>query len=688
MNNEEIVSSVRAELTRIQTFCLSGRRISFSSPDTKEDALLIVESLTVWCGMLLDFSDFSPVFTTGKAAQRGRFRSLIKPAVVGLTDGDFSTGMLFLDNIASSVINWCSMCQSTFKGYHSLKKTVDEIGRESCCHPSLKELIKIALETLDLSDSSPEGDHASALRYFLTITRFLKKLPLDRSDLKQQMEDEYIEDENRLKEVALRLTSRDSSLWWVYSLNALAREVFANFSVEGFFPKHGPGRVATDGVKSTFEKYLDMKDDARINYLLRKHDLGTFGDYCPFELTARSSRTAKYICVPKTWKTLRGISAEPTELQYSQQSVNFCIDNFFRSSPFFRKRVDLHNQSENQRLAKKGSIDQSLATIDLSKASDSVSLTLVKQVFHGTKLLPWLLATRSTSVELESHGIIRTEKFAPMGSSVCFPVECIIFTLIAEVARQTHMRHMRVKTLPIPRVYGDDIVCASSTAPLVLNGLGHLGFLPNKEKSYWSGFYRESCGKEYWCGHDISPLYYRVKGGCLASRTTTYDGITSVNSLYNALYLNGYNTARRVVLSSLKKKMVRLGSEKMNYFDLCVRSFSGENGTLVSSQPTNFNLARKVDRKLNVLNFRIVTWKRTYSSLSEYRLCKTHAQQLLLLSYLERVNYCEWWNLARRGSDEGGDTDNEEVDVFSRVPIGYEMVPQLRGVDSNRFFAI
>lgn len=695
MHHEEIVYSVRAELQRTRAFYLSGRRICFSSPETREDALLIVESLSVWSGMLLDFSDFSPVFMTGSAAQRGRLRSLIKPAVLDFAKADIALSMHFLDTITHLVVLEMSVYPGTFKGYRNLKKVVDKVCESSNAPTSLKALVKFLLTSLDLEGCCEEGDHASAFRYFLTCTRFLKKLPLNRKDLEASMEDEYMEDERRLGGMEARLTSEEN-LWWVYSLNALAREVFADFAIQSFNPKHGPGRVATDGVTSVLDKYLDMKDDARINYLLRKHNFGTLSDYTAFDLTARSSRTAKFICVPKTWKTLRGISAEPTELQFSQQAVLDSLDDFFRMSPFFKQRLNLHSQEENQRLAKLGSLDQSLATIDLSKASDSVSLSLVKRVFRGTKLLPWLLATRSTSVELKNYGVIKTNKFAPMGSSTCFPVECIIFAMIAEVARRACITSKGMNFIPIPRVYGDDIVCASVTVPLVLNGLDQLGFLPNREKSYWSGFFRESCGKEYWYGQDISPIYYRVEGGNLVSHVTSYDGITSVISLYNSLYLNGYNTARRTVLSSLKQKKVVIGGKQFPYFNLCARSFDGSNGTIVSSWPTNFNLHNyKMKLELNgsgenyqVLRYQTVTWKCVYVRLEKVIPSKDIQQAVLLAHLWDRVNYCEWFIQARRLDPDRPKKDAIGVNPSARLPIGYEMVPRLRGVDVNRYFTI
>jgi len=80
--------------------------------------------------------------------------------------------------------------------------------------------------------------------------------------------------------------------------------------------------------------------------------------------------------------------------------------------------VNLRDQSVNQRYALLGSIDGSLATIDLSSASDTVSYALVMS------LLPsgWfdlLDLFRSECVEVPG-GVIELEKFSSMGNAYTF----------------------------------------------------------------------------------------------------------------------------------------------------------------------------------------------------------------------------------------------------------------------------
>lgn len=83
----------------------------------------------------------------------------------------------------------------------------------------------------------------------------------------------------------------------------------------------------------------------------------------------------KVTTVPKNSKTNRVIAIEPGINLWFQLSVGEMI-----SRRLARYGVDTHDQTRNQRLAYEGSKSNSLATIDLSSASDSVSLEVVRQL--------------------------------------------------------------------------------------------------------------------------------------------------------------------------------------------------------------------------------------------------------------------------------------------------------------------
>ena len=229
------------------------------------------------------------------------------------------------------------------------------------------------------------------------------------------------------------------------------------------FPQHGPGGVAGHGRCTLEVKYKDLTYDQRLCY--------AFGtpDWVVGPVRSTLDRISETIFVPKSFKSFRTISMEPTTLQYFQQGVWKAIDSQVRRNSYLRRRIDFHDQERNQRLAAQGSLMRDYATLDLSAASDSVSYVLVKKLFKGTWLLRYLVTTRSTKTIFPDGTFLDLKKFAPMGSSLCFPVESIIFASICEYVTRRHHVNGHYS------VFGDDIIvptqCAETTIQL-LNSLG------------------------------------------------------------------------------------------------------------------------------------------------------------------------------------------------------------------------
>lgn len=202
----------------------------------------------------------------------------------------------------------------------------------------------------------------------------------------------------------------------------------------------------------------------------------------------------KIVCVPKNAKTHRTIAIEPSLNGFIQKGIDLEL-----RSKLYRFGINLTDQAVNQRLARLGSLDGSLATIDLSAASDSISIELVRQ------LLPpdWfslLNATRSPCYALNG-ATHRYEKFCSMGNGFCFPLETLIFS--AAVAYCVSTTHVSEKSW---HVYGDDIVVPQECALLLLEVLHDIGFKANTDKTFVTGFFRESCGADYYLGENCRPI--------------------------------------------------------------------------------------------------------------------------------------------------------------------------------------
>jgi len=58
-------------------------------------------------------------------------------------------------------------------------------------------------------------------------------------------------------------------------------------------------------------------------------------------------------------------------------------------------------------------------------------------------------------------------------------------------------------------VYGDDLIYPIEALEDVRAGLEFFGFTVNKEKSFSTGNFRESCGKDYFFGRNVRPFYLK-----------------------------------------------------------------------------------------------------------------------------------------------------------------------------------
>jgi len=206
------------------------------------------------------------------------------------------------------------------------------------------------------------------------------------------------------------------------------------------------------------------------------------------------------ITVPKNYKTDRTIAKEPCMNMYVQKGIGQVI-----RSRLNRIGVTLDDQTRNQRAAREGSLTGQLATVDLSMASDTVARELV----HWLLPTPWLDALeqcRSQRGVLPSGEIIHYQKFSSMGNGYTFELESLIFWAIA----QECCRPFRCdETETSVCVYGDDVVIPTQFYESFVQRLSEVGFTPNPKKSWFEGPYRESCGKHYYLGTEVTPFYVR-----------------------------------------------------------------------------------------------------------------------------------------------------------------------------------
>lgn len=226
------------------------------------------------------------------------------------------------------------------------------------------------------------------------------------------------------------------------------------------------------------------------------------------------NRTCEVLFVPKDSRGPRTISKEPYFLLKAQMAVNTWFGRIIERESKFH--VNFASQDINKRLSVSSSIDRKLATLDLKDASDRVSLSLVRNLFAHTSILPFLLKVRSTHALMPSGSVKRLAKFANMGSGLCFPTLALVVYLGAVVGISRYYGWTSFKKASkLAYVYGDDLIVPVQCVFHVRQALTQMGLALNDQKCYSVGGFRESCGSDNYNGKDVTPVRLRLAGSRL-----------------------------------------------------------------------------------------------------------------------------------------------------------------------------
>jgi hypothetical protein len=287
---------------------------------------------------------------------------------------------------------------------------------------------------------------------------------------------------------------------------------------------HGPGAVSDKPKgenKYAFANWSDCLDSA---FPFSECAFSSYSGWVNNFHTRRFGTKAemphsKLVAVPKTFVKPRLIASEPSEHMWCQQNVKHYMYERTASS-WIREFVNFTDQERNQQLALLGSMDGSLATVDLSSASDRVSCMCVENTFkRNPLLLDALCASRTRRCLISQDGfedrIIEIKKYSTMGNATTFPVETLIFLSVALTATLWQQGHREVSLAKIRQlagsvtVFGDDIVVPTNAVRALTLLLEVLDFKVNSSKTFSAGKFRESCGVDAFAGQNITPAYYK-----------------------------------------------------------------------------------------------------------------------------------------------------------------------------------
>jgi hypothetical protein len=337
---------------------------------------------------------------------------------------------------------------------------------------------------------------------------------------------------------------------------SLITKTLRHFNPVDISPQHGPGAVATGEEpheKWNFKRLYDHVEEVYpfLEYymLSEKHRFDEWPLY--WDLTHEKEATAKVVLVPKDSRGPRLISCEPLEVQYIQQGLGKKLVAHLERHPLTKGHVNFSDQGINRRLALEGSVDGRWATLDLSDASDRVSLALVTELFKESGLLPALLATRSQLTKLPTGDLVRMRKFAPMGSALCFPVEALCFWALAAACIHVYGQKTMSQALANVYVYGDDIIVREGYEQYLLQHFHYFGLRFGQSKCCYTGLFRESCGCDAYGGQVVTPIKVKQLPPNSPNDGTRFP---SWIAIANGLFYKGYYRAADYV----KKRVERV----------------------------------------------------------------------------------------------------------------------------------
>lgn len=244
----------------------------------------------------------------------------------------------------------------------------------------------------------------------------------------------------------------------------------------------------------------------------------------------RTVQGSKLSFVLKNEDEVRAIAIEPS----GNMALQLAAETYLRGALATIGLNIEEQQPLNKALAQRGSIDGSIATIDLKAASDSGSESLYSALFDHR----WMsLLTQIRTPRIKIDGAFETlHIFSTMGNGFTFPL--MTLSLVALVYVNRLLRHegpWNFVDWHDTAVFGDDIIVPVDEYSTLTDLLERAGFAVNHAKSYSQGSFRESCGGDYYDGVDVTPIYVRSLAR-LSDIYSTYNKVLDWSADHYPLY--------------------------------------------------------------------------------------------------------------------------------------------------------
>jgi hypothetical protein len=385
------------------------------------------------------------------------------------------------------------------------------------------EARKFALSQLDVSDYWPGASPPDVAKLRLVRSIFKKLIDETSPDADKLCLEKFLAANERCKNWELNLLySKDEEL---FGLLKKSIEDFLHPEGEPLVRstmdiwsngRCGPGAsLGANGV-DFYTKLFSSKLTATSSEVYEQYIeyISWFSDWRDAEINRLLSfGLPKYTCksslsfVRKTRDISRSICTEPSLNMFAQLGLGNIIAT--RLSDRFGIYLDLQ-PTRNLDLARVGSIDGSVATLDLESASDSLNLGLMEAVLPSWFYdLLCIYRTPFTQVDGEK---IELNMISTMGNGFTFPLQTMLFSCVVDAVARWHGFRLPLACDPdsLWGVFGDDIIIPSEMVNDVIRLLSICGFRINSTKSYSIGPFRESCGGDFYQGVNVRGVYLKT----------------------------------------------------------------------------------------------------------------------------------------------------------------------------------
>lgn len=247
--------------------------------------------------------------------------------------------------------------------------------------------------------------------------------------------------------------------------------------------------------------------------------------------------------VPKTFKSLRAIVPNTTIGTYSSSGLGAMIAQRLK-----RNGHDIRSlQHKHKRMAASASYERNLVTADQSMASDNITRRLV-EILLPKDWFDVLDRDRISKIMLPNGQLIESLSFCGMGIGYTFPLQTLVFLSLLKALNKIYFHKSCLVS-----VYGDDMIYSNRLHQHVKRFFPNFGLVLNEDKTFSEGWFRESCGGDYFHGMDVRPFQPQLEG---ALRCTPKEYEAILYKIINGLLLRWSEDELRLTLSYLTSELI------------------------------------------------------------------------------------------------------------------------------------